>query len=97
VHDLVALKTGSAAFVLSQEEARIIAVPTAALLDHYGLAVPAAYGVWGNLFLALGTVYGPKFSAAMGYGEAPTPPSCPPARAPYRASADGYALMGALQ
>ncbi len=85
---------GAPTFFIEQKEADVLAPPIKAILTHYGYGkIAAKYGVWGNLFLALGMVYGPKVRSAMGN----TPNVLNDARkwepAP---NAEGVALMGAF-
>jgi len=70
-NNFLAGQFGTPAFFLEQKEAAVLAPPVKAVLKHYGYdKIAAKYGVWGNLFLALGMVYGPKAQVAFGLAKA---------------------------
>jgi len=85
---------GAPTMFLEQKEADVLAPPIKAILTHYGYGkIAAKYGVWGNLFLALGMVYGPKVKKTLGN----TPDVLQDARGWQTApNAEGVALMGAF-
>ncbi len=71
VNNTLAAKFHQPAFVLEQKEAEILSPAVLGVLDHYGWAkIRAKYGVWANLFMALGMVYGSKVQMAIGLGKA---------------------------
>lgn len=104
VHNLAAWKTGQDMLRLSDDEADFIANPAMAVLRYYGLDFPEGYGVWGNLLIAVASVYGPRVSNVLGITSEitvdtrPSNSAAPVKTAPAPAPAnEGNALMAAMQ
>src|SRR5271165_4658290 len=61
IHALLAAGLSSPELIMSESEAKIIASNAAAVMRHYDLQASQKAIDWGNLVVALGAFYGPRF------------------------------------